>query len=185
MDKITGDRYYHIYNQANGMINIFKEQRNYSFFLNKVEKHLEPVCEILAYALLKNHFHLIIKTKEVSDDKISRAFANLFIGYAKAYNKTYNRSGSLFKKPFKRKLIENESYLKNVVLYIHTNPVKDGFVEQVVEYPWTSYHDIIDESPSLVERDLILRLFDGRKNFIATHQIHLKQQSFIPTFSND
>ena len=185
MDKITGDRYYHIYNQANGMIDVFKEKRNYPFFLSKLENHLKPICEILAYVLMKNHFHLVIKTKEVPDDKISRAFANLFIGYAKAYNKAYNRSGSLFKKPFKRKLIENESYLKNVILYIHKNPVKDGFVEQIMEYPWSSYHEIIDNTASLVERNLVLRLFEDRENFIAVHQVHLTQLSFIPTFSHD
>ena len=116
-DKIESDKYYHIFNQANGMIDIFQESRNYPFFIDKMEKHLTPVCEIIAFCLMKNHFHLVIKTKqEIEELKISRAFANLFIGYAKAYNKVYNRSGSLFKKPFKRKLIGSEVYLKNLIL---------------------------------------------------------------------
>lgn len=182
-DKIESDKYYHIFNQANGMIDIFQESRNYPFFINKMEKHLTPVCEIIAFCLMKNHFHLVIKTKqEIEELKISRAFANLFIGYAKAYNKVYNRSGSLFKKPFKRKLIESEVYLKNVILYVHCNPVKDGFVEDLISYPWSSYHEIIDDAKTFVDREFVLELFDDSTNFVAAHKAYQLNTSFIPTF---
>lgn len=181
-DRIESDRYYHIFNQANGMINIFKEDRNYPFFLDKMEKHLTPVCEIIAYCLMKNHFHLVVKTKDVEDSRISRAFANLFIGYAKAYNKAYSRSGSLFKKPFKRKLITTEDYLKNVVMYIHCNPVKDGFKDDVIEYPWSSYHEVLDNIPTIIEREFVLELFHNQENFIAAHKYYQTNIEFIPSF---
>ncbi len=182
-DRIESDRYYHIFNQANGMIDIFKENRNYPFFLDKLEKHLSPVCEIIAYCLMKNHFHLVIKTKDVENQKISRAFANLFIGYAKAFNKTYNRSGSLFKKPFKRKLITTEEYLKNVILYVHSNPVKDGFRDDLIEYPWSSYNEVLDNVSTMIEREFVLELFENKENFIATHKSYLLNTSFIPSFN--
>ncbi|OUS09905.1 transposase [Nonlabens dokdonensis] len=182
-DKIESDKYYHIFNQANGMIDIFQESRNYPFFIDKMEKHLTPVCEIIAFCLMKNHFHLVIKTKqEIEELKISRAFANLFIGYAKAYNKVYNRSGSLFKKPFKRKLIESEVYLKNLILYVHCNPVKDGFVEDLISYPWSSYHEIIDDAKTFVDREFVLELFDDSTNFVAAHKAYQLNTSFLPTF---
>ena len=182
-DKIESDKYYHIFNQANGMIDIFQESRNYPFFINKMEKHLTPVCEIIAFCLMKNHFHLVIKTKqEIEELKISRAFANLFIGYAKAYNKVYNRSGSLFKKPFKRKLIGSEVYLKNLILYVHCNPVKDGFVEDLISYPWSSYHEIIDDAKTFVDREFVLELFDDSTNFVAAHKAYQLNTSFLPTF---
>ncbi|AGC77173.1 hypothetical protein LX97_01913 [Nonlabens dokdonensis] len=181
--KIENDKYYHIFNQANGMIDIFKESRNYPFFIDKMEKHLTPVCEIIAFCLMKNHFHLVIKTKqEIEELKKSRAFANLFIGYAKAYNKVYNRSGSLFKKPFKRKLIESEVYLKNVILYVHCNPVKDGFVEDSISFPWSSYHEIIDDVKTFVDREFVLELFDDSTNFVAAHKAYQLNTSFLPTF---
>lgn len=182
-DKIESDKYYHIFNQANGMIDIFQESRNYPFFIDKMEKHLTPVCEIIAFCLMKNHFHLVIKTKqEIEELKISRAFANLFIGYAKAYNKVYNRSGSLFKKPFKRKLIGSEVYLKNLILYVHCNPVKDGFVEDLISYPWSSYHEIIDDAKTFVDREFVLELFDDSTNFVAAHKAYQLNTSFLPTF---
>ena len=182
-DKIESDKYNHIFNQANGMIDIFQESRNYPFFIDKMEKHLTPVCEIIAFCLMKNHFHLVIKTKqEIEELKISRAFANLFIGYAKAYNKVYNRSGSLFKKPFKRKLIGSEVYLKNLILYVHCNPVKDGFVEDLISYPWSSYHEIIDDAKTFVDREFVLELFDDSTNFVVAHKAYQLNTSFLPTF---
>jgi hypothetical protein len=98
------------------MVNIFKDPRNYPFFLNKLEEHMAQICKIIDYCLMKNRFHLVVKTNDVDDSKMSRAFANLFTGYANAFNKTYARSGSLFKKPFKRKIITPDVYLKNVIL---------------------------------------------------------------------
>ena len=181
-DKIKSDSYYHVFNQANGMIDIFKESRNYPFFIDKMEKHLAPVCNIIAFCLMKNHFHLVIKTKDVDASDISRAFANLFIGYAKAYNKAYHRSGSLFKKPFKRKRIESKSYLKNVILYVHCNPVKDGFVEDIISYPWSSYHDILDDVKTCIDREFVLELFDDSTNFVAAHKAYQLNTSFLPTF---
>ncbi|WP_292892011.1 transposase [Nonlabens sp.] len=181
-DRIEKDKYYHIFNQANGMIDIFKESRNYPFFIDKMEKHLAPVCEIIAFCLMKNHFHLVVKTKEVEETLISRAFANLFIGYAKAYNKAYNRSGSLFKKPFKRKLIASETYLKNVILYVHCNPIKDGFVEDIISYPWSSYNEILDDLATFIDRDFVLELFDDSTNFVAAHRAYQLNTSFTPTF---
>lgn len=133
---------------------------------------------------MKNHFHLVVKTKDVNDSKISRAFANLFIGYAKAFNKTYNRSGSLFKKPFKRKLIESDSYLRNVILYVHCNPVKDGFVTELISYPWSSYLEILDNTKTFLEREVVINLFDDKPNFIAAHNHYLTNVDFIPTFEN-
>ena len=72
-DRIEADKYYHIFSQANGMIDIFKESRNYPFFIDKMENHLSPVCDMLAFCLMKDHFHLVIKTKELEESEISEA----------------------------------------------------------------------------------------------------------------
>jgi hypothetical protein len=55
--------YYHIYNRGVNGENIFLEERNYDLFLKLFEKHIQPVTDLFAYCLLKNHFHLLIKTK--------------------------------------------------------------------------------------------------------------------------
>jgi len=184
-EKIENDKYYHIFNQAKGVVTIFKAPRNYLFFINKLEKHKTPVCELIVYCLIKNHFHLVVKTKDINDSKISRAFVNKFIVYAKAFTKTYERSASLFKKPFKRKIIASESYLKNVLLYVHCNAIKDGFVEDPVSYPWSSYLELLDETKIFLARGLVAELFDNKSNFQAARKHYLTHIDFIPTFDNN
>jgi len=64
----------------------------------------------------------------------SQYFSNLFNAYTKAINKNYNRSGSLFEKNFKRILIDDDSYLVQLVCYIHRNPQKHGITKDFRTY---------------------------------------------------
>lgn len=70
------DTYYHIYNHANGNENLFKESENYRYFLQQYEKHLSPVVDTLAYCLMPNHFHLVVKTKSEEAIKNLDGFQN-------------------------------------------------------------------------------------------------------------
>ena len=69
----------------------------------------------------------------------SKHFSHLFNAYSKYINTRYETRGALFERPFKRKLIDNKDYLRQVILYIHNNPVHHGFCSHPLEYPWTSY----------------------------------------------
>ena len=55
---------YHIYNHANGNDKLFREKRNYGFFLDKFEKWILPVCEPYSWCLMPNHFHFVVRIKE-------------------------------------------------------------------------------------------------------------------------
>ncbi len=170
-DLLEPDRYYHIYNQGNDGINLFQNEDNYLFFLQKFEKYISPVAKIYSYALMPNHFHFLVLIKSDSNEKLaSQAFANLFNSYAKAYNKQQKRSGSLFRRKFRRKRINNQNQLINTVLYIHNNPVKHGYCEHTVQYPWTSYHDVISKDDTFIQRSRVLELFEDRNNFIYCHK---------------
>jgi hypothetical protein len=57
------DTYYHIYNRGNNRENIFIQERNYEYFMRLYEKHISPVADTFAYSLLRNHFHVSLKTK--------------------------------------------------------------------------------------------------------------------------
>jgi hypothetical protein len=96
-------------------------------------------------------------------------FSNLFNAYTKAFNKRYNRHGNLFERPFKRKLIDNEWYLKQVILYIHNNPVHHRFCDHPVEYPWSSYLTCISVKPTKLQRDRVIGWFDSQANFKYVH----------------
>jgi hypothetical protein len=98
-------------------------------------------------------------------------FSHLFNAYSKYFNTRYNRHGSLFETPFKRKLINNEVYLKQIVHYIHFNPVKHGFCEHPLEYPWSSYIGFISVQPTMLflKRESVLQWFENDDNFKYLH----------------
>jgi len=170
-EPLKEDAYYHIYNCGNNKENIFIEEKNYAYFLSLVKKHLSSVCTILGYFLLKNHFHLLIKTKEnVEKKKISQSFSNLFNAYSKSINKQYNRSGSLFKDRFSRIKIEKEEYLINIIIYIHLNPVHHNFTDNFEAYKHSSFKALISDKSTSLDRDFVLNLYENGENLIYTHQ---------------
>src|SRR5690554_2256509 len=180
---LTFDTYYHIYNHANGNENLFREEKNYSFFLQKYELHINPIAETIAWCLMPNHFHLLVKIKseeeinstfpkfrtlEKFDDKtnfLSKQFANFFSSYTQSFNKVYGRRGSLFLKNFKRKEILDENYLRNLILYIHLNPLKHGFTNDILDWKWNSY-----QSFPVVHKEMFRMLFADEENYEYMHR---------------
>ncbi|WP_299311205.1 transposase [uncultured Aquimarina sp.] len=173
-EPLISDTYFHIYNRGNNKEDIFKEDRNYDYFLKLLDKYITSVCEIYAYCLLKNHFHLIVKTKsEVGDKSISQGFSNMFNTYSKAINKSYNRTGSLFTDRFSRKKIDNEQYLRQLIIYTHLNPQHHGLINDFSNYMYLSYKSYLSDKPSKLDREFILSLFEGKSNFEYAH-LHKK-----------
>lgn len=185
--------YYHVYNHANGFENLFIDAENYPFFIDKMVHYLNPVVEIVAYCLMPNHFHLVVKVKseeeiqklfsinmnsEVTDVKkyISKQFANLFSSYTQAFNKYNKRRGSLFMKNFKRKEIEDIFLVKRTIIYLHLNPVKHGFVKDFREWPWISYHSYFtEEELQWLGTARILEIFKDAENFKKLHFLRLEE----------
>jgi putative transposase len=100
----------------------------------------------------------------------TKHFSHLFNSYSKYFNTKYNRSGSLFERPFNRIVINNEKYFRHLVMYIHTNPFRHGFTDDFKDYPWSSYGSTISIKPTKIRRDKVLGWFDDRANFIKIHQ---------------
>ena len=70
-DPLEPETYYHIYNRGINKGNIFKEERNYSFFLERYTKFIAPVAETYSYCLLKNHFHVLIRTRSEGEIRVA------------------------------------------------------------------------------------------------------------------
>jgi REP element-mobilizing transposase RayT len=184
MEVVEPGFYYHIYNHANGDEDIFKEERNYQYFLEKYKKYIHPIAETFAYCLMKNHFHFLVKIRETSEETsdvsktsdvlsnktISNSFKNLFQSYTKSINKTYNRKGSLFNQHFKRKKIKTDAQFLNALIYIHMNPVKHLFCNQPNEWRYSSYNAYIKSGDkTLINTKRGIELFENLENFIKCH----------------
>ena len=186
---IQPDCFYHIFNRGINGEAIFKSQRNYLFFLNKIKENLLSVCDLYAYCLMPNHFHLLVRIKTdqelINLDKVrntsklrastglhapqhifSKQFSKVFNSYSQAFNKENNRHGALIESPFKRKLITSENYLRDCIIYIHRNPVSEDFMK----YRYSSFQGIIDNSEAALKRNEVIDLFDDQENFIFCHR---------------
>ncbi len=180
---IPGENY-HIYNRGNNRENIFIEEKNYDYFMRLYRKYIDPIAETYAYCLLRNHFHFLMQIKVVPQDcqfsegwqsYVSLQFRNLFSTYSKAINKAYQRTGSLFEKPFKRRHVSNDAYFRMLVVYIHQNPQKHGLIDDYRDWRFSSYQAILRREPTILERDKVLSWFDEGRSFSDFHRMWIDE----------
>ncbi|WP_138431783.1 hypothetical protein [Fodinibius saliphilus] len=186
---------YHIWTHANGDENLFREEENYRYFLEKYAYHVHPVIETFAYCLMPNHLHLMVRVREEKEvfeflrDKkddhlnlqgfrnlgglkkvIPQQFSNLFNAYTKAYNKKYDRKGSLFIPNFRRKKVSSDQYFSRLIIYIHNNPVHHGFVEDINDWPHSSWHAYVVDRSTNINKAEGIAWFGGQEAFEQIHQ---------------
>lgn len=167
--------YYHIYNHAVGYDNLFTEERNYQFFIEKFKKHALPVFRCYAYVLMPNHFHFFVSVRTETEllfhagDKIdpnevitfsyhvSQQWSNFLNAYAKAFNKANHRAGALFRQSTPRKILNGNDHITALINYIHFNPVKHGFTRNSEDWKHSSIHELINlQESTFLERDWII-----------------------------
>lgn len=100
---------------------------------------------------------------------LSKQLSNFFNAYAKAFNKQQNRMGSLFIKNFKRKKIEDMRYMKNLIPYIHNNPVEARMVNAPEQFLHSSYNAILNNDNSFLKASELIEWYDDLNNFIDSH----------------
>lgn len=182
---------YHIYNHGIGNANIFIESANYEYFLDLYKKHISPFTRLYAFCLLPNHFHFVLKlgNSQLIEDfikisgykfsnkryasmnnKISQLFGNFFNAYSKAINKRYKRMGGLFITSFKRKTVLDEEYLRQLVLYVNTNPIHHSLANELEEWPYSSFKHIIHKNSYIVDYNQTLSFFESLNEFRILHE---------------
>jgi REP element-mobilizing transposase RayT len=185
------DTVFHVYNHGNAEDNIFREEENYYYFLKRYAEYIYPVAKTYAFCLLPNHFHLAVEIRPADKlvdffqekypdrdpqslgnfaDLLSNQFKNFLISYAKSFNKMYDRKGSLFLDNINRKPITNQTYYKNLISYIHRNPVEHGFAKHPVDWPFSSYQIILAQKKTQLEREQVLNWFGGKEAFVENHE---------------
>lgn len=158
--------YYHIYNRGINGCNIFANNDNKKYFLSRLKHYLIPNISVFAYCLMDNHFHLVIRIE--NDTKLIQKVSNFFNAYAKAFNKQQNRTGSLFEKHFKRVRLENEAYLRNLIVYVHLNPTHH-LNQDFTKFHFSSYATFLSNKPTALARNEVIELFGGFDNFVYCH----------------
>ena len=143
---------YHIYNRGNNKQLIFIKEINYSFFLNKIDKHLKPYIDVLSYCLMPTHFHfLVYSSDQFNTELFSNHFKIFLSSYTRAINIQEKRTGSLFQQNSKAKRLTYETSASNdcdygiiCFNYIHQNPYAAGLVKKIEDWEYSSFKDYID-----------------------------------------
>lgn len=140
---------YHIYNRGNNKQKIFFTESNYLYFQRKLAIELADYCDILAYCLMPNHFHLMVVVKSGENNKkrnLNNAIGVLLRSYTRAIQKQEGFIGSLFQQRTKAKELASVDdhildYFLNCANYIHQNPKKAGLVISPEAWPYSSFRE--------------------------------------------
>ncbi|MFH1979073.1 MAG: transposase [Patescibacteria group bacterium] len=142
-------------------------------YLKKNRKPRKLLVEILAFTLMPNHFHLLLKQKK--EDGIAKFMQKLGTGYTMYFNQKYERVGSLFQGRFKAVHVEEHSHFLHIPHYIHSNPLGlpdcrgstslVGKIKFLESYRWSSFSDYVGKKnfPSVTQKDFLLNFF-GKEN---------------------
>ncbi len=153
--RFAQGQYYHIYNRGIGRQPIFREEDNYLFVLRLVKKYARALSiAVIAYCLMPNHYHFLVR--QDNEEPVGLLPQRVFNSYTKAFNKLYNRTGTLFEGRYRAIHVDRDNHLLHLCRYIHANPVKDGLVSHLEEWPYSNYHEWVGiRSGTLVDRAFV------------------------------
>lgn len=145
---------------------IFLDSSDYADFLDRLEESLEKSkCRCLAWTLMPNHFHLLIQAGPHGTTPLMRG---LMTGYAGYFNRRYDRAGHLFQNRYKSIICDKDTYLLELVRYIHLNPLRAGVIrtiDKLRSYPWTGHGALLGYKPRKFQLvDEVLRCFGTDRN---------------------
>lgn len=196
--------YYHLYNRGVEKRNIFLDDRDYKVFLHFLKTYLSPSRPkdvpqsptgvtpvrprpiktlhgsiiLLAYCLMPNHFHLLVK-QEIRDG-ITKLMNRIGTNYGMYFNRRYERIGSLFQGVYKAVLIESDEQLLHLSRYIHLNPceIENRDFRKLIDYPYSSYGDYLGmRNTNWLKPQEILSYFKSQRRMADVD--YFSYQSFV------
>ena len=135
---LVDDGYYHIVTRGLDRRRLFRYKHDYELFLDITATYLKQYkVYILHYCLMPNHLHSLMKADIASD--MPKFMQVVLQVYAANFRKKYKSTGFIFQNRYKSRLIDNDAYLLECARYIERNPVRAKIVEEVSQYPWSSF----------------------------------------------
>jgi putative transposase len=170
---ITLGEIYHVCSRGNNREDIFRAEHDRRHFLELYENRVSPYADTYAFCLLPNHFHLLLRFRDSEADLASppsRILGDMLNAYARSFNVDHGRVGALFQRAFRRILVQSQSQLVQVVVYIYLNPEHHGLQRGPLCWQYNSYQALLDTRATRLQREDVLAWFGGRDGFIAAHQ---------------
>ena len=158
----------------------------------------DKLVEVLAFCIMPNHLHLLVR--QLQDWGVVKFMSKLNTGYGGYFNRKYGRKGYVFQDRFLAVHIENEDQLKNIFVYIHTNPIaliEPNWKEKGIEnpekiikflenYKWSSYLDYLGKKnfPSVTDREFLLKIMGGERGCKEFVDYWVRYKGKIKEFPN-
>lgn len=173
--KYETGKYYHVYNRGAHKQKIFLNSENYRFCLQLFRKYSAQYhVSILAYCLMPNHYHLLLKQNELGS--ISKFIQVVFNSYSQSFNKVTGHSGTLFQGRCKGIEVDSDDYTILLCRYIHYNPVSARLVSIPNEWPHSDYQDWIKRSDGDQEKMAL------RERYFGSAEVYEK---FVSEYTDD
>lgn len=167
---------YHIMLRGIDKRDIFLDDEDRSKFIEKIIKAKETAdFKLYGYCLMDNHVHLLIGESEEVGTSIKR----ITVGYVQWHNTKHERTGHLFQNRYMSEVVDTESYLINVLRYIHQNPTKAKMTKLPKDYKWSSYQQYLSSyqgNKSWIDVELIKSYFKKQENFEEYMNIESKEE---------
>jgi putative transposase len=150
---------YHVLNRGNARSEVFHKPADYAAFLQIIrEASLRLPMRMLAYCLMPNHFHLVVRPHD--DGDLSRWMQWLLTTHVRRYLKHYGHSGHVWQGRFKAFAVQDDDHLITVVRYVERNPLRACIVSRAEDWPWSSLsvaRSATEAVPQLTSDDLVRR----------------------------
>lgn len=166
---------YHVMVRGNNGENVLEKEIHKNRYLDIIASYKDEIGFLLyAYCIMDNHAHLLI---EVIDAPLSQIMQRIQQVYTQWYNRKYNRTGHVFQQRYKALLCDKDSYLLQLIKYIHNNPVKAN-LEGEIEYKWSSHINYIGKKKSrIVDINYVLSLFSENINIAVKQYLQYMNQN--------
>jgi len=150
---------YHVYNRVTRGERVFGEDHEALFLLDTMRQVRDrDGFIVLAWCIMGNHYHLAVRCASVP---LWRSMSSIHTKVSKNFNARYRVYGPFWQGRYKARLVETPEYLRQLLLYIHLNPVTAGIVDKPDEYVWSGHREIVRRFKNpFVDPDDLLLAFD-------------------------
>ncbi len=167
---------YHVIQRGNNKEYIFKSNKHKQYFLSKLKEYKDIMnFEVYGYVIMDNHYHIVIRSRDVNISMIMQRVNNDFSKY---YNISSKRNGHVFQDRYKGILVKDDKYLLSLLRYVHQNPVKANMCKRVSDYYWSSDSNYRkNQQGQLVDIDFVLNIFSLNRNSAINEYIKFMDAS--------
>ncbi|MGD8664642.1 MAG: transposase [Desulfobacterales bacterium] len=169
--------WHHVMNRARRGQALFVDKADYQQFVDLLKETADLFnVNVAAYCLMPTHYHLMVQTP---DANLSRCMRHINGVYTQRYNVGHGCDGTLFRGRYKSILVDADSYVLQLIRYIHRNPLKSGRVKRLDQYVWSSHKGYLSKAKkwNWLYKHFVLQILTAQKSDqIKVYKQFMKQE---------